>query len=40
MTESESNKKINNYLSNDEINFADVYKFFKRNLNLSLYLLS
>ena len=31
MTESESNKKINNYLSNDEINFADVYKFFKRN---------
>ena len=31
MTESESNKKINSYLSNDEINFADVYKFFKRN---------
>ncbi len=31
MTESESNKSINNYLSNDEINFADVFKFFKRN---------
>ena len=31
MTESESNKSINNYLYNDEINFADVFKFFKRN---------
>ena len=31
MTESESNKNINNYLSNDEIHIQDVFKFFKRN---------
>ena len=31
MTESESNKNTNNYLNNDEINFVDVFKFFKRN---------
>ena len=31
MTESESNKNLNNYLPYDEINFVDVFKFFKRN---------
>ena len=31
MAELDSNKSINNYLSNDEINFLDVFKFFKRN---------
>ena len=37
MTESESNKKINSYLSNDEINFADVLSFLKEILQVYFY---